>query len=351
MATAGEVEQRVQELERSLLEERRKNESLSQKLSELQCSSEAARVSSGTQNSDLPAELQQLSLEKVRLAAERAENAFEAEQEYIMHKLRKQMAILEHDKKQLSLERQQLKRTVQSLQGSVERLTQDKVDLEASLEMEEEAFINNLVRQLSGFMQNYQAMDRAMHEHGIRITPMAAAQTPPRVRLARASTVSQEGASQEALSAAVSDASPHAPARQSAPTASTPSAASVPAGRRPAPGARAPVPGMARSLGGSPGATLHATRERLEALARTQRADDRRGRHAPRGGGGAGGGGAGRGAGAHVMMSEDSLSSMGSIMSAMSRDPSMSRESVTSAHALGASCPISQASDGPRSHK
>lgn len=46
------------------------------------------------------------------------------------------------------------------MQGSVERLTQDKVDLEASLEMEEEAFINNLVRQLSGFMQNYQAMDR-----------------------------------------------------------------------------------------------------------------------------------------------------------------------------------------------
>lgn len=46
------------------------------------------------------------------------------------------------------------------IQGSVERLTQEKVDLEASLEMEEEAFINNLVRQLSGFMQNYQAMDR-----------------------------------------------------------------------------------------------------------------------------------------------------------------------------------------------
>lgn len=46
------------------------------------------------------------------------------------------------------------------VQGSVERLTQEKVDLEASLEMEEEAFINNLVRQLSGFMQNYQAMDR-----------------------------------------------------------------------------------------------------------------------------------------------------------------------------------------------
>lgn len=46
------------------------------------------------------------------------------------------------------------------VQSSVERLTQDKVDLEASLELEEEAFINNLVRQLSGFMQNYQAMDR-----------------------------------------------------------------------------------------------------------------------------------------------------------------------------------------------
>ena len=39
-------------------------------------------------------QLQQLSLEKVRLAAERAENAFEAEQEYIMHKLRKQVCHL-----------------------------------------------------------------------------------------------------------------------------------------------------------------------------------------------------------------------------------------------------------------
>lgn len=175
--------------------------------------------------------------------------------------------------------------------------------------------------------------------------PMQVASTPPRSNLMRASTASQEGASQEALSAAASDASPHAPSRPAAPAAATPNAGAAPAGRRPAPGARV-VPGTTRSLGGSPGATLHATRERLEALARAQRADDRRGRRAPRGGAAAG-----RGPGPHVMLSEDSLSSMGSIMSAMSRDPSISRESVTSAHAHGASCPISQYSDGPRSHK
>lgn len=191
---------------------------------------------------------------------------------------------------------------------------------------------------------------QAMHEHGIRITPMGATATPPRAHLMRASTASQEGASQEALSTSVSDASPHAPARQSVPSASTPGAGTVPAARRPTAAARTGA-GMARSLGGSPGATLHATRERLEALARAQRvdaqrADDRRGRRAPRGGAAAG-----RGGGPHVMLSEDSLSSMGSIMSAMSRDPSISRDSVTSAHAHGASCPISQYSDGPRSHK
>lgn len=187
---------------------------------------------------------------------------------------------------------------------------------------------------------------QAMHEHGIRITPMAATSTPPRVHLTRASTASQEGASQEALSAAVSDASPHAPTRQaSGPGASTSGAAATANMRRPSAGAR-PIAGMARSHGGSPGATLHATRERLEALARAQWADERRGRRVPRGGAAAG-----RGGGTHVMLSEDSLSSMGSIMSAMSRDPSISRDSVTSAHALGASCPISLASDGPRSHK
>jgi predicted nuclease with TOPRIM domain len=70
-----------------------------------------------------------------------------------------QLAAVKQDKECLRLEKQQLKLKVKDLNGSVRRLCQEKVDLEHSLELEEEAFVNSLFRQVAHVMDNYKAMD------------------------------------------------------------------------------------------------------------------------------------------------------------------------------------------------
>lgn len=131
---------------------------------------------------------------------------------------------------------------------------------------------------------------QAMQKHGIRITQMAPQS--PRVVLKRASLASHASADGTSTpTAAVRTASPivHAAA----------AAASQRAAARPQSARRDSVPFASNS----PGASLHATREHLEALSRSAL------RH-------------------NTVRSEDSMgsmSSMGSMMSAMSRDPSASR--------------------------
>ena len=58
------------------------------------------------------------------------------------------------------MEKQQLRSKVKELNASVQRLCQEKVDLEQSLELEEEAFVNSLCRQVASVMDNYKAMDQ-----------------------------------------------------------------------------------------------------------------------------------------------------------------------------------------------
>jgi predicted nuclease with TOPRIM domain len=72
-----------------------------------------------------------------------------------------QLAAVKQDKNLLQQERQQLKSKVQELNESVSRLSREKIDLERSLELEEEAFINSLFRQVANVMDNYKAMDEA----------------------------------------------------------------------------------------------------------------------------------------------------------------------------------------------
>lgn len=145
---------------------------------------------------------------------------------------------------------------------------------------------------------------QAMQKHGIRITPMAPQS--PRVLLKRTSVASQ--------SADVSTPSTSARGSPVVRSATVPSR-----GARPLSARREGWP-----LGGanSPGASLHATREQLEALSRS--------------------GVLAR----HAVRSEDSMSSMGSMMSAMSRDPSVTRESLSS---LASSAMAAGHAAGPQS--
>ena len=146
---------------------------------------------------------------------------------------------------------------------------------------------------------------QAMQKHGIRIT--AVPPRSPRVMLARQSNTSQPTASVEGSTPSTSArGSPSVRASVSAGAggsnrAFAASGAGSSSLHRPL-SARQPSGGTS-----SPGASLHATREQLEAMMR-------------------GGVHAGQ---RHTVRSEDSMSSMGSIMSAFSRDPSVTRDTGT----------------------
>lgn len=71
-----------------------------------------------------------------------------------------QLMNLQNDKKELLGEKQNLKETVSKLGASVARLSQEKVELEAAMEMEEEAFVNKLMRQLLQVMDKYHKMEK-----------------------------------------------------------------------------------------------------------------------------------------------------------------------------------------------
>ena len=66
------------------------------------------------------------------------ENQLEAEQEYILNKLQKQVDKLAGEKGALAKEKSDLQRQITDLGASVERLNRDKVVLEQQMEMEEE---------------------------------------------------------------------------------------------------------------------------------------------------------------------------------------------------------------------
>ena len=88
----------------------------------------------------LQKKLAELAEERRRLVGEKAslENTLEAEQEFISLKLTKQVEKLAAEKAKLAREKVELARQVGDLSDAVTKTRQEKVDLEAALEAEEE---------------------------------------------------------------------------------------------------------------------------------------------------------------------------------------------------------------------
>ena len=91
-----------------------------------------------------------LELERARLVKEKVdlERALEAEQEAIVNKLTKQTSGLRLEKDSLRHEREDLRRQVESLLSDKIRLHREKVQLENTLEQEEENIVNRLQTQM-----------------------------------------------------------------------------------------------------------------------------------------------------------------------------------------------------------
>lgn len=119
----------------------------------------------------LQKKLDELTSEKLKLQLEKVnlENQLEAEQEYIVHKLQKQVEKLASEKRGLQREKSDLQRQVSDLGASVEKLNREKVQLENSLEMEEEGIVNRLQRQLEHMTSNFKLLESRLESRGISL--------------------------------------------------------------------------------------------------------------------------------------------------------------------------------------
>lgn len=113
--------------------------------------------------------LAELAEERGRLVAEKAslENTLEAEQEFISLKLTKQVEKLAAEKAHLAKEKAELARQVGDLSGAVARTRREKVELENTLEAEEEAATNRLQRQLEQVTLAYRALEAKLESLGV----------------------------------------------------------------------------------------------------------------------------------------------------------------------------------------
>lgn len=113
--------------------------------------------------------LAELAEERRRLLQDKAnlENSLEAEQEYITHKLTKQVDKLGSEKAALVREKGELQRHVGDLAAAVTRTRHEKVQLEAALEAEEEAAVNKLQRQLQQVTTAYRVLEARMEAAGL----------------------------------------------------------------------------------------------------------------------------------------------------------------------------------------
>eukprot|EP01023_Acetabularia_acetabulum_P010643 TRINITY_DN14843_c1_g1_i4.p2 TRINITY_DN14843_c1_g1~~TRINITY_DN14843_c1_g1_i4.p2 ORF type:complete len:253 (-),score=35.74 TRINITY_DN14843_c1_g1_i4:1059-1817(-) len=105
----------------------------------------------------------------VRLNSEKVdlENQLEAEQEYVLNKLSREVDRVAQEKRKLEQERSNLRSQVQQLTGAVNKLQQDKVQLETQLEMEEENIVNKLQRQLDVLLHNYRILENKLQQSDI----------------------------------------------------------------------------------------------------------------------------------------------------------------------------------------
>ena len=105
-----------------------------------------------------------LSAERERLIREKVEleRQLEAEQEYIVNKLQKQTAGLAREKDALRAEREELRRQVERLLSDKIRLHQEKVQLENTMEAEEESIVNRLQSQMLELYQRNMMLQRRL---------------------------------------------------------------------------------------------------------------------------------------------------------------------------------------------
>lgn len=135
----------------------------------LQLELERERSAAVAEFTSLERRLADLAEERKRLLREKAqlENDLEAEQEYISLKLTKQVEKLAAEKSALAREKAELRRQVNELSQSVQKARQEKVNLEAALEAEEEAAVNKLQRQLQQVTQAYRLLESRLEAHGL----------------------------------------------------------------------------------------------------------------------------------------------------------------------------------------
>ena len=113
--------------------------------------------------------LAELGAERQRLVTEKAslENTLEAEQEFISLKLTKQVEKLAAEKANLAREKAELARQVGDLSGAVAKTRREKIELENTLEAEEEAATNRLQRQLEQVTLAYRALEAKLESLGV----------------------------------------------------------------------------------------------------------------------------------------------------------------------------------------
>uniref|UniRef100_A0A7S0SUA3 Coiled-coil domain-containing protein 6 n=1 Tax=Mantoniella antarctica TaxID=81844 RepID=A0A7S0SUA3_9CHLO len=111
---------------------------------------------------DLERRLTDLAEERLRLHTEKVEleRQLEAEQEYIVNKLQKQTRGLAKEKECLKIEREDLRRQVEKLVSDKVRLNQEKVNLENTMEAEEESIVNRLQVQMLELYQRNKFLER-----------------------------------------------------------------------------------------------------------------------------------------------------------------------------------------------
>ena len=105
----------------------------------------------------LQRKLDDLAKEKVEL-----ERQLEVEQEYVGNKLQRQVDALKRDKMQLTKEREKLTKKIENLSSESSKLRREKVEIEHTLETEEENIVNTLQGQIQKLLKQNLTLERKL---------------------------------------------------------------------------------------------------------------------------------------------------------------------------------------------
>ncbi|KAL6756205.1 hypothetical protein V8C86DRAFT_2654862 [Haematococcus lacustris] len=118
---------------------------------------------------ELKRQTEHLAAEKAKLCKEKVdlEATLELESEFIVNSLQVQLGKLGLEKKSLLREKTDLQRQVTELGQSVEKLKRDHVKLEQEMEMEEEQIANKMARQMQALVRNLRLIEEKLAVKGI----------------------------------------------------------------------------------------------------------------------------------------------------------------------------------------